>query len=283
MQHHTRPTLRARRTVAAALAGVLAAGTTAIALAPGAEAANPKAAFGLTAAGKLVYFNTDRPGQVRQIGAVTGLGGQRIIGMDIRPSDGKLYAVGSGGGLFVILKKTARATQVGSLTVGLEGTSFGVDVNPAADALRIVSDTGQNLRHSFAAGTTTEDGDLNVPDTTPQVQGIVGAAYTNNDNAETTGTALYDLNAATDTIALQVPANAGTITNQGPLGIDATAKAGFDIRSTKVDGVTVANTGFATLSTGGRYALYKIDLGSGKATRVNGFRNLLVRDIAVVH
>ena len=32
----------------------------------------------------------------------------------------------------------------------LEGENFGVDFNPAANALRIVSDTGQNLRQPFA-------------------------------------------------------------------------------------------------------------------------------------
>ena len=91
--------------------------------------------------------------------------------------------------------RTARATRVASLDVPLRGGHFGIDVNPAADALRIVSNTGQNLRHAFAGNVTTADSPLNVPDTTPRVRGVVGAAYTNNDKDDTTGTALYDLNA----------------------------------------------------------------------------------------
>jgi len=36
------------------------------------------------------------------------------------------------------------ATSFSQLTVPLEGSFFGVDFNPAANALRIISDTGQN-------------------------------------------------------------------------------------------------------------------------------------------
>ena len=41
------------------------------------------------------------------------------------------------------------------LTIPLDGTVFGVDFNPAADRLRIISDTGQNLRHNVNAGGVT--------------------------------------------------------------------------------------------------------------------------------
>ena len=41
-----------------------------------------------------------------------------------------------------------------SLTVPLSGSFFGVDFNPAADRLRIVSDTGQNLAHNVNGATT---------------------------------------------------------------------------------------------------------------------------------
>jgi hypothetical protein len=48
---------------------------------------------------------------------------------------------------------SAVATLVTRLTVGLDDTRFGIDFNPAANALRIVSDTGQNLRHLSPACT----------------------------------------------------------------------------------------------------------------------------------
>ena len=65
--------------------------------------------------------------------------------------DGKLYGVGNGGGVYTIDPRTAAATFVNALTVPLDGTTFGVDFNPAADRLRIISDTGQNLAHNVNA------------------------------------------------------------------------------------------------------------------------------------
>lgn len=294
-------THRARRAAAGALVGVLAAGTAA-AVAPGAEAAvdaqastkastqvsaktSPKQsprAFGLTADGTLVSFALRKPGQLTTIGKVRNTGGQSIVGMDIRPSNGRLYAVGREGGLFTINKTTARATRVTTLDVPLRGGHFGVDVNPAADALRIVSNTGQNLRHAFEGNVTTADSTLNVPDTTPQVTGIVSAAYTNNDGNDTTGTALFDINATSDTVVLQIPANSGTITTQGPLGVNTSTRSGFDILSFRRDGKTINNVGWATLGGKKGYALYRVNLTSGKATKVGAFKRLVV-DLAVRH
>ena len=74
--------------------------------------------------------------------------------------------------------------------MALSGTSFGVDFNPAADRLRIVSDTGQNLRHNVnAGGVTVTDAPLNYAGVT--ASGIVGSAYTNNDLDALTATTLY--------------------------------------------------------------------------------------------
>ncbi|MDO9457644.1 DUF4394 domain-containing protein [Nocardioides sp.] len=273
---------RARRSLAAVLTGVLATGA-AVAFVPGADATggSPRA-YGLTANGTLVSFAVDRPGRAVTVGKINGLGVQALVGIDVRPANGKLYGVGRGGGLFTINPKNAQARRVSTLDVGLSGQSFGVDVNPAADALRIVSNTGQNLRHAFAGHVTTADATLNVPDTTPRVRGIVGAAYTNNDKDDTTGTALFDLDAAADSVALQVPANAGTITSQGPLGRKTSARAGFDIHSARSGGKAVRNTGYATLGGNRGYALYTVDLLSGRASQVGEFDQLVV-DLAVVH
>lgn len=284
---------RTRRAITGALAaGALVTAGAAVATHPGAQATTPVAAkapstssghaFGLTAKGALVRFALDRPERLERIGKVTGTGGQGIVGIDVRPANGKLYAVGRGGGLFTINTKNAKATRVATLGVPLQGSSFGVDVNPAADALRIVSNTGQNVRHAFDGNTTTADGTLNVPDTTPRVRGIVGAAYTNNDDDDTTGTALFVLNSATDSIALQVPANAGTITSQGPMRKKTSFVAGFDIRSTRNDGKAIANQGYATLGGQGGYGLHSVNLLSGRTSKIGDFA-LKVVDLAVKH
>ena len=43
----------------------------------------------------------------------------------------------------------------------LSGTAFGVDFNPMADRLRVVSDAEQNLRANADTGATTTDATLN--------------------------------------------------------------------------------------------------------------------------
>jgi hypothetical protein len=77
--------------------------------------------------------------------------------------------------------REAAAPWVSQLTTSLDGIFFGVDFKPVPDRLRIIRDTGQNLRHNVnTEGTTTVDGSLNytVGITTT---GLTSAAYTNND------------------------------------------------------------------------------------------------------
>jgi hypothetical protein len=148
--------------------------------------------FGLTADQRLLHFKECRPDKAREIGTISGLQSPdaALVGMDYRVQDGLLYGVGSGGGIYTIDTNTAQATPVSQLSspVALEGTVFGVDFNPAANRLRIISDTGQNLRHDVVGGVTTEDGDLNyLPPAVPPALGLTGAAYTNNDLDADTG------------------------------------------------------------------------------------------------
>jgi len=153
---------------------------------------------GLTADGRLVEFESRFPREVEVIGAITGLtGDDEVVGIDYRVQNGELYAVGDAGGIYIVSTANASASKVSQLSIALAGASFGVDFNPAADRLRVISDTGQNLRHDLNTGTTTNDGALTYPavppgDPTPGV-GITGAAYTNNDLDATTGTTLFDI------------------------------------------------------------------------------------------
>ncbi len=182
--------------------------------------------IGLTSDNRLVWFSEDSPKRAHTIGTVTGLTGDTgLIGIDYRVQDGLLYGVGNAGGVYTLDTMTAAATLVSTLTMPLNGTAFGVDFNPAADRLRIVSNTGQNLRHNVnAGGTTLVDGTLTyVPPAT--ALGIVGAAYTNNDLDLNTATTLFDLDATLDQIAAQAPANNGTLSATGKLTVD-TGEAG---------------------------------------------------------
>lgn len=230
-------------------------------------------AVGLTIDQRLVSFQVQKPDEVRGIGKVSGLQGDaRLIGIDYRVQDGKLYGVGEAGGVYTLSATNAKATKVSQLTVALSGKSFGVDFNPAADRLRIVSDNGQNLRHNVnAGGTTLTDTALTYPPAPATVSGITAAAYTNNDLDADTGTALYDIDTMLDQVALQAPANSGQLSPIGKLKVDAATDAGFDIYSQIRSGTAVDATGFATLSVDGKSTLYRISLITGRADKLGRF------------
>ena len=232
---------------------------------------------------------------------ITGLRpGEKLVGIDFRPRDGGLYGVGSkdsGAILYRIDAETGTAAAVAPLVtvagapVVLVGEQFGVDFNPTADALRIVSDTGQNLRAfpssatpagvARVTGQTIVDGTLNEVGGTGT--GIVGAAYTNNDNDPTTGTTLYDIDAATDRLVVQSPPNNGTLVNVGSLQVPTRPVVGFDILTISVGGVATNFAYVATTSTTGKpvSSLRTIDLASGATVTEWGTFGVQVLDIAV--
>ena len=246
-------------------------------------------AVGLTPDGlRLTSFDTDRPERARDLGAVRGLAGDtRLVGIDHRPANGRLYAVGNAGGVYTVVG--AKATKVSQLSVGLVGTAFGVDFNPVVDRLRIVSDTGQNLRHNVdAQGGTLVDGALSypavAPATTPTTAtGVTAAAYTNNDADAATATTLFDVDTALDQVVIQSPANAGVLAATGKLGVDATGDAGFDVYSSVRKGSTVDLFPYVTLRVGNRYGLYEVSLLTGRVTAEGDFpRDRQVSDLAIV-
>lgn len=239
--------------------------------------------IGLTSDQRLICFSEDAPDDAEDIGQISGLDGDRsLIGLDYRPANNTLYGVGNAGGIYTVNSDDASATKVAQLSVALNGTVFGVDVNPAADALRIISNTGQNLRFSFSAGTTTVDVPLTYPPATTPATGVTGAAYTNNDSDPNTATTLYDIDTRMNQVAIQAPANSGQLSPTGMLTVDTSIRVGFDIYSTVRDGSTVDVRGLASLVVDGRVGMYRITLFTGKATFQGAFTtNNRVIDIAI--
>jgi hypothetical protein len=239
---------------------------------------------GLTAGGRLVCFEANNPRGATLIGQITGLQTDaRLVGIDYRPATGVLHGLGNAGGVYVINPMSSRAHLRARLNVALQGTQFGVDFNPTVDRLRIVSDTGQNLRANVDDGTTTVDGPLNYlgpPPVSPAL-GVTAVAYTNNDVDPNTATTLFDIDTSLDQIAVQAPPNAGTLNPTGKLLVDTGPLVGFDIYSTiAMTGMTVDNDAFASLRANGVSRLYSIDPLTGRATLAGRFRVAVV-DIAI--
>jgi Domain of unknown function (DUF4394) len=241
--------------------------------------AKPFVVVGLTADQSLVAFPSDDPRSAEVIGEIEGLeGDEEIVGIDCRVADSKTYAVGDAGGVYRLSLEDAAATKVSQLTVPLEGERFDIDWNPAANLLRIVSDTGQNLRHNLdnstattlAVGATALDAPLTVPPESATATGVSGAAYYNNDTDPATGTALFALDTAADRVALQAPADAGLLTITGALSVDASGDAGLDVHYTR-DGGGSGGIGLASLEVDGKRGLYEVDLLTGAARLVGRF------------
>lgn len=221
----------------------------------------------LTASGRLISFNRATPGtQVGSV-AITGLAAsETLVGIDVRPADGKLYGLGSAGNAYTVEPSTGVATLKVALKAlagddnpyaFLTGANFAVDFNPVADRLRVISNTGQNLRINVDTGDVTTDGVI-----IPGSSSITAAAYTNSFAGAST-TQLFDLDVTAGRLQLQDPPNDGVLTGAVTLGVVADAANGFDVDPR-------SNTGYAVLNVGGETALYTINLAAtaNAATRV---------------
>lgn len=217
----------------------------------------------------LNMFDPSNPGSVLTR-VITGMaGGETVMGMDMRPATGQLYALGSTGQMYTINMTNGFATAVGAPVLGLSGTDFGFDFNPTVDRIRIVSNTGQNLRvdpnTGLIAGTDTA--------LSPNTPNVTGVAYTNNYAGSTT-TTLYDIDSTTDMLYIQNPPNGGILTSGVSLGVNASASNGFDIGGN-------SNTAYALLTVGGTNGLYSVNLTTGAATLVGTTINSNVKGFAV--
>ncbi|MEU9685459.1 DUF4394 domain-containing protein [Amycolatopsis japonica] len=277
--------MRARLTkvlTVVALATTLVVGT-----ANSAQAAGPRA-FAISSDGKLMAtFYTDTPQVLDWVRLVQGLtcGETRLIGLDFRVQNGLLYGVGEKGCIYTIKFPPAApdviVTKVSQLSVPLYGKDFGVDFNPAADRLRVISDYGQNLRHNLGDHVTIEDTILTTPPAGGPTRGVTAAAYTNNDLNPDTATTLFDIGTATDQVLVQAPANNGFLSPTGALGVDTGPVAGFDIYSDLTNGKTTSVSGFAVLNpAAGPSAFYSVNLLTGAAAKVGDFP-LPIGDVAV--
>jgi len=215
-----------------------------------------------------------------------GIGGELMLGIDVRPATGQLYGISSTNQLYAINQTTGAATAIGAPIAGLTGSAKAIDFNPTVDRIRVVSSNGQNFRVHPDTGAVTTDtslafgaGDTNAGDT-PR---IVAGAYTNSFAGATT-TTLYDLDATNDILTTQLPPNDGVLNTVGPLGfnvVESGGFTGFDISGNTGTAYLVGNALFGGGLTVN--SLYTINLATGAAALtgpVSGV-NGSFRDVAV--
>lgn len=241
-----------------------------------------RSVFAVDAGNNLIRFGAQSPNVVTRRAAISGLqNGEAIVGIDFRPVDKKLYALGSTSRVYTLDTLTATATLVGitTFTPALNGNSFGFDFNPVPDRIRVHSDTEQDLRlNPLTGGLAAVDSLLayNAGDANFGVNpNITGTAYTNSVAGATT-TVLYAIDSNRDILVTLPSPNNGKMTTVGTLGPNTTEFVGFDI---------AGDTGvaYATLTLGGAgSSFYTINLTSGAATLVGNIDNsAALRGLAV--
>jgi len=220
-----------------------------------------------TAGNDVSTFDSGATGVVTSV-PVTGLqAGESLVGIDTRPANQVLYAIGSTSRLYTINPLNGAATQVGAAgAFTINGTSFAMDFNPLVDLIRLISNTGQNIRinpNGTLAGTDTA--------ITPAGVTITGGAYDRNapGQGQTTLYAIDSTNGVLTTVGSVNGSpnspNGGVV---GPtvgslgLGTGLDPRIGFDI-----SGIN-STSAFATILTGGTDKLYSINRSTGAATLV---------------
>ena len=228
---------------------------------------NAEELFGVTTDNKLIRFDSATPGTLISSLPITNLlGGETVVGIDIRPRDGKIYAIGSTSRLYTLNATTGAATLISQsqFSTLLDGSRFGVDFNPSADLIRVVSDHAQNIRIDPNTGTLS--GAAQAPQayatgTFTGTPSLTGAAYSNN-VFSAGSTTLYVLDPTKDALFTQDLTTHG-LNFIGFLGFDVTDTMGFDISGqTGVAYAAMQKTG-STTST-----LFVINLVTGGATPV---------------
>lgn len=226
--------------------------------------------YGLGANNELFTFNANNSYSFSSNKPITGLAsGEKLLSIDFRPATGELYAVSNTSKLYIINTSTAstRVVSTTAFTPAVTGTVTSIDFNPTVDRLRLVSNTGQNLRINPENGVTVAT-DTNIA-TTASISGI---AYTNS-KSSATSTVLYDLDLTSGKLFKQDPPNNGTLVEVGSLGLTFTGQAAFDISPDNANALMA-------VTSGGQNALYKVDLGTGKASSLGTLAQKVI-DLAI--
>ena len=183
--------------MAAGVAGAAAA----LAVAPAAASA-AEALYGVTDAGQVITLSSSAPGNIQRSVPIRGLQpGEKVLGIDVRPANDTLYALGSTSRIYALNPVTGALRAAGAnvpFTPALNGTSFGFDFNPTVDRIRITSDTGQDLRVNPDTGAVAAvDGVLGYApgDAGAGTVPSVGGSGYSNSFPGTTATQLFDIGA----------------------------------------------------------------------------------------
>jgi hypothetical protein len=228
----------------------------------------PAAAFAVTPANALIRFDTASPGTISRSVPLSGLqGGDTIAGIDFRISTGQLIGLGirntpgpDEGRIYRIEPGTGVCTLIGGpfSTTLADGASYGFEVDPVHDTLRVVNSARQNLDVSLINGSLiSTDTDIHFSSAMGVDPKLVAIANRGGFNPGTHP--LLDvegIDTATNYLvrfgAITADENLGSISQVLPLGVTpVNDNIGFDY-------VRHGGHGFATIPTAEGTGLYAL-------------------------
>ncbi|RAI84954.1 DUF4394 domain-containing protein [Algoriphagus yeomjeoni] len=229
----------------------------------------PEVSFtGLTSDNKILMFDARSLSTPSSSVDISGLAsGEMIVSIDYRPATGQLYALSSMSRLYHINENSGAATALGTgaFTPAYQGANPSLDFNPTVDRVRLVTESGQNLRLHPELGTVVAtDGSINGG-----MNPRIGAVAYSNSFSGTTMTTLFDIDFEQDKLYKQVPPNDGGLEEVGELGVGFEGVGDMDLNPDN-------SVALAVNRKDDESRLYTIDLNTGKAMWVGTFSQPVV-------
>ncbi|MBR7889272.1 DUF4394 domain-containing protein [Marinomonas sp. A79] len=256
------------------------------------DAVLPETLFALFSDNTLLKFNAAHPDVPLAKVSLVGLNpDESLLGIDYRVAYGVLYSVSNTGQVYTINTDSGQLTAIGepSQGVAIDGERYGVDFNPAADRIRLVTDAGTNMRMHPETGLFVDN---NADESGVQLDGALqyssgdvaygkaphlrAAAYTyNTTNSKLTtnfaidavqGTLVTQGSRETDTNP--VSPNTGQLYTVGALATGPVSDAHFDIAD-------VTNAAYVALAMPGdkNYTFYQINLDNAALLTIGALNN----------
>lgn len=229
----------------------------------------PEVSFSaLTSDNRILMYDAQNLASPTASTAITGLAsGEMIVSIDYRPATGQLYALSSASRLYHINENSGAATVLGTapFSPAYSGDNPSLDFNPTVDRVRLVTESGQNLRLHPELGTVVAtDGSINGG-----MNPRIGAVAYSNSFSGTTSTTLFDIDFEEDKLYKQVPPNDGGLEEVGDLGVDFDGIGDMDINPDN-------SVALAVNRKDDESRLYTIDLSTGEAMWVGTFAQPVV-------
>lgn len=250
-----------------ALATLLAAGT-----------ASAHLMVALEEGGNLVRFSDRNPNAIERV-LVTGTSA-RLVGIDVRPSDGHLYGLATDGTIYRIDSTSGSSVRVAIIPLAATDRPAVVDFNPITDQLQIVTSAGRAVRVNVGTGDVYEDKPVAYAPTdrrSGRSFTLTAGGFSNAEPRATT-TTFYQIDGSDLALLTQDPSS-GRLTTHVGIPWTGTGTADFggldvvrDLQGRDVGYVVAASR------------LYSIDLSTGQIALVGNVGSgdqFKLRDVAV--